>query len=199
MRARARRAAGGAARSPARYRRRGTLDHEQRVALLLRARRRVPRGRARASPRRSRPRSPTACARAALAVVVPPGCRRLAPGGVELVEDDGADAAELDALDGVLTGCTVAIAETGTIVLAAGPREGRRALTLVPDLHVCVVSERQIVELVPEAMEPLATRGAAAAAHVRLGAVGDLGHRAQPRRGRARAAHLVVLVVREAR
>jgi L-lactate dehydrogenase complex protein LldG len=55
-----------------------------------------------------------------------------------------------------LTGCTVAIAETGTLVLAGGPTEGRRALTLVPDLHVCVVAEDQVVELVPEAMAVLA-------------------------------------------
>jgi L-lactate dehydrogenase complex protein LldG len=77
------------------------------------------------------------------------------PPRVELIEDDGLSPAELDALDGVVTGCTVAIAETGTIVLAAGPADGRRALTLVPDLHVCVVEEAQIVELVPEAMERL--------------------------------------------
>lgn len=75
---------------------------------------------------------------------------------IEFVEDAGLSAAELDRLDGVLTGCTLAIAETGTIVLAAGPTEGRRALTLVPDLHVCVVGEEQVVELVPEAMAALA-------------------------------------------
>jgi L-lactate dehydrogenase complex protein LldG len=74
------------------------------------------------------------------------------PPGVELVEDTGLTPAELDAVDGVLTGCTVAIAETGTIALTSGPREGRRALSLVPDLHVCVVEEDQIVELVPEAI-----------------------------------------------
>ncbi|HZO96458.1 MAG TPA: LUD domain-containing protein [Gaiellaceae bacterium] len=79
---------------------------------------------------------------------LPPSWR---PPRLELVEDDGLGARELDALDGVVTGCTVAIAETGTIALAGGPREGRRALTLVPDLHVCVVEERQVVELVPEA------------------------------------------------
>jgi L-lactate dehydrogenase complex protein LldG len=84
---------------------------------------------------------------------LPPGWR---PAGVEVVEDNGLAPRELDALDGVVTGCSVAIAETGTIVLAAGPAEGRRALTLVPDLHVCVVREEQIVELVPEAFAALA-------------------------------------------
>lgn len=74
------------------------------------------------------------------------------PDQLELVEDVGLSARQLDALDGVLTGCTVAIAETGTIVLASGPREGRRAISLVPDLHICVVSADQIVELVPEAI-----------------------------------------------
>jgi L-lactate dehydrogenase complex protein LldG len=58
----------------------------------------------------------------------------------------------LDGLDGALTGCTAAIAETGTIVLTADEREGRRALTLVPDVHICVVQASQIVELVPEAI-----------------------------------------------
>lgn len=77
------------------------------------------------------------------------------PPDVELVEDAGLTARELDALDGVLTGATVAIAETGTIVLA----EGRRALTLVPDLHVCVVERAQIVELVPEAFDRLRELG----------------------------------------
>ena len=58
---------------------------------------------------------------------------------------------ELDALAGVLTGCTLAIAETGTLVLTGGAHEGRRALTLVPDLHICVVHGDQVVETVPEA------------------------------------------------
>jgi L-lactate dehydrogenase complex protein LldG len=74
------------------------------------------------------------------------------PDGPELVEDHGLSPRELDPLDGVATGCSVAIAETGTIVLAAGPAEGRRALTLVPDLHICVIRAEQIVELVPEAI-----------------------------------------------
>jgi L-lactate dehydrogenase complex protein LldG len=78
------------------------------------------------------------------------------PEGSELVVDDGLSPHELDAVDGVVTGCTVAIAETGTIVLTAAPHEGRRAITLVPDLHVCVVEEHSIVELVPEAIAAIA-------------------------------------------
>jgi L-lactate dehydrogenase complex protein LldG len=71
------------------------------------------------------------------------------------IEDHGLSTHELDALDGVVTGCTVAIAETGTLVLAGGEREGRRALTLVPDVHICVVRTDQIVETVPEAFAAL--------------------------------------------
>jgi len=71
---------------------------------------------------------------------------------IEFVADKRLTPRELDALDGVLTGSTLAIAETGTIALTGGPSEGRRALTLVPDLHICVVEEAHIVELVPEAV-----------------------------------------------
>ena len=55
----------------------------------------------------------------------------------------------------MLTGCALAIAETGTIVLDSGARQGRRALTLVPDWHLCVVEVDQIVETVPQAVERL--------------------------------------------
>lgn len=76
--------------------------------------------------------------------------------GVELVGDDPPlGYAELDALDGVLTGCAVAIAETGTIVLDAGSDQGRRVLSLLPDLHVCVVRVDQIAGSVPEALARL--------------------------------------------
>jgi L-lactate dehydrogenase complex protein LldG len=77
------------------------------------------------------------------------------PAGLELVEDDALSVDELDGLDGALTGCAVAIAETGTFVLDGGVGQGRRALSLVPDLHVCVVREDQVVGLVPEAVEKL--------------------------------------------
>ncbi len=69
---------------------------------------------------------------------------------------------ELDRSDGVLTGCSLGVAQTGTIVLDAGPGQGHRALTLLPDYQLCVVREKQVVGLVPEAMEALdgAVKGA---------------------------------------
>lgn len=70
--------------------------------------------------------------------------------------DAGLPTRELDQATAVLTGCAVAIAETGTVVLDAGPAQGRRALTLVPDHHVCVVFADQIVDSVPEAVARLA-------------------------------------------
>jgi len=82
-----------------------------------------------------------------------------AAGGVErLADDPPLAAAELDRADGVISACAVAIAETGTIVLDAGPGQGRRALTLVPDYHLCVVTAEQIVSRVPEAVARLDPR-----------------------------------------
>lgn len=87
---------------------------------------------------------------------------RLRPAGVELVEDDALSPHQLDELDGALTTCSAACAVTGTIALDGGPGQGRRALTLLPDLHVCIVREDQIVETVPELirrLERAATEG----------------------------------------
>jgi L-lactate dehydrogenase complex protein LldG len=97
-----------------------------------------------------------ACARHAVQrIAVPPGAPPELP-GVELVVDEPPlSARDLDALDGVLTGCALAIAETGTIVLDGGARSGRRALTLVPDLHLCVVEAGTIVPSVPDAVAGL--------------------------------------------
>jgi len=86
-------------------------------------------------------------------VVVPKGLPDdWRPDGIELLQDDGLGIDELDAADGVLTGCVAAIAETGTIVLNGGPGQGRRAITLLPDLHVCVVEATRIVASVPEGL-----------------------------------------------
>jgi L-lactate dehydrogenase complex protein LldG len=93
--------------------------------------------------------------------VLPQLCtgRVLRAPGVEL-DDAPADSPELsptdlDEIDTALTGCALAIAETGTIVLDGGELSGRRALTLVPDHHVCIVRADQIVSGVPEAFERL--------------------------------------------
>ena len=67
------------------------------------------------------------------------------PSGITLARDEPPlAAAELDQMSGVVTGCAVAVAETGTIILDHGPGQGRRALTLVPDFHLVVVREDQI-------------------------------------------------------
>jgi len=98
--------------------------------------------------------------RRARRVLVPDGFPQAwlaeAEAGVERVGDDPPlPAAELDRLDGVLTTCAVAIAETGTIVLDAGPGQGRRALSLVPDYHLVVVTAGQVVTTVPQGVARL--------------------------------------------
>jgi L-lactate dehydrogenase complex protein LldG len=81
--------------------------------------------------------------------------------GIEAIEDIGLTVAELDTLDAVVTGSALAIADTGTIVLDSGPRSGRRALSLVPDHHVCIVEAATIVPSVPDAVARLAEAAAA--------------------------------------
>jgi L-lactate dehydrogenase complex protein LldG len=117
----------------------------------------------RALVRRAAPAELDAVVGAALAergarrIVVPAGLDLTAlPDGIEIVTDDGLSADDLDAFDGVVTGAAVAIAETGTIVLDGSPDQGRRAITLVPDYHLCIVHAAQVVELVPEAITRLA-------------------------------------------
>jgi L-lactate dehydrogenase complex protein LldG len=96
-------------------------------------------------------------------VVVPAGLDLLVvlqalPPDVDLIIDDDLSPADLDAIDGVITGAAVAIAETGTVILDGSPDQGRRAITLVPDYHLCIVRADQVVELVPEAIARLAAR-----------------------------------------
>ena len=99
-------------------------------------------------------------ARELLHIVVPPGLPQAwrSPG---LREDQGLSPLDLNKAQGAMTGCALAIAESGTIVLDGGALSGRRALTLLPDYHVCVVQTDQIVGLLPEAMSALARAVAA--------------------------------------
>jgi L-lactate dehydrogenase complex protein LldG len=147
--ARVRRAIAGAAPSEVArvYRRRGTRTADERIALLEE---RLADYRAEVRRVTEREIAGAATGRIGVPRRLPEAWR---PAGA--VVDDGLSARELDELDGVLTGCTVAIAETGTLVLTGGETEGRRALTLVPDLHVCVVRADQVVETVPEAFDRL--------------------------------------------
>jgi L-lactate dehydrogenase complex protein LldG len=163
--------------SAAGYRTRGELDSAALLDLLA--------GRLidyRSQVRRTEPAKLLDTVRAALAergarrVVLPPGLDlpglgqpepgQSGPGqpgpgqggtldGVELITDGGLSAQELDQMDGVITRAAVAIAETGTIVLDAGPGQGRRALSLIPDYHLCLIDAAQVVALVPEAVARL--------------------------------------------
>jgi L-lactate dehydrogenase complex protein LldG len=141
------------------YRRSGALGPESRVALFCE----------RASEYRA---TVIRCERGGVAARVDEVCRErgtarllvssledwdVQPAGVELVPDDDLSISELDSGAGVLTTCAVAIAETGTVVLDGGPGQGRRALSLVPDVHLCVVLAERIVELVPEGIARLAS------------------------------------------
>jgi len=78
------------------------------------------------------------------------------PGEITLASDaPPLSAAALDQSAGVVTGCAVAIAETGTIILDHGPGQGRRALTLVPDFHLVVVQAAQVAADLPDAFARL--------------------------------------------
>jgi L-lactate dehydrogenase complex protein LldG len=92
------------------------------------------------------------------------GRRMIVPAGIpdawthdidSLTDDPPLDHDALDEADGVVTTCALAIAQTGTVVLDGGPGMGRRALTLVPDYHLCIVNLEQIVTSVPEAIQSL--------------------------------------------
>ena len=116
-------------------------------------------------------------------VVAPDLPAALRPAGVALVEDHGLAPTELDALDAAVTTCAVACSDTGTIALDGGPvRAG--AITLVPDLHVCVVTRDQVVETVPELFERLESSARAGQPLFLVsGPVCDLRHRVRARRG----------------
>jgi L-lactate dehydrogenase complex protein LldG len=109
-------------------------------------------------------RTPRDIVAATIASLIPLGGRVAVPAdlptewieGVDtLIDDPAVPITELERADAVVTGCAVGIAATGTIVLDAGPAQGRRALTLVPDHHICVVSAAQIVDTVPQAFAAL--------------------------------------------
>jgi L-lactate dehydrogenase complex protein LldG len=89
-------------------------------------------------------------------IVVPAGIPDAWLTGVTVLRDDPPlENHALDEADGVLTTCALAIAQTATIILDGGPGMGRRALTLLPDYHLCIVKAEQIVSSVPEAIRAI--------------------------------------------
>jgi L-lactate dehydrogenase complex protein LldG len=94
--------------------------------------------------------------RGARRIAVPPGGPDVLSGVDVVIDNPPLSPPALDELDGVLTGCALAIAETGTIVLDGGEKSGRRALTLVPDWHICIVEADAVVAGVPDAVAALA-------------------------------------------
>lgn len=101
----------------------------------------------------------TVAALAPAPLVVPPGIDPdWLPDTVDVLRDDGLSADMLAVAGGVLTAATVAVAETGTIVLDGSPDQGRRVISLLPDLHICVIRADQVVASVPEAIARLDPR-----------------------------------------
>lgn len=89
-------------------------------------------------------------------LLVPPAMdSRWLPSACKLLRDESLTIEQVAAADAALTGCELAIADTGTIVLRHAENQGRRVLTLLPDHHVCVVLREQVVESVPEAVARL--------------------------------------------
>lgn len=77
------------------------------------------------------------------------------PSGFDFIPDNGLNYEEINEIGGVVTGSALAIAFTGTIVLRHSTEEGRRALTLIPDYHLCIVRAQDVVQTVPEAIRKM--------------------------------------------
>jgi L-lactate dehydrogenase complex protein LldG len=89
-------------------------------------------------------------------VLLPPGMAPLLRQALPAARiDDGLSATELDTFDCVVTEATLGIAETGTLVLQNRPGQGRRAVSLVPDVHICILRAADVVATVPEAIRRL--------------------------------------------
>lgn len=98
-------------------------------------------------------------ARGKAKILIPPGFpAHLLPQGPTFIRDTQLDYRDIDATEGALTAATAAIAMTGSLILTHSETEGRRALTLIPDYHLCLVYTNQLVETVPEGIRALGVR-----------------------------------------
>jgi L-lactate dehydrogenase complex protein LldG len=141
------------------YRRRGTRDRDELVSVLAQRLEDYHADVRRVDPGQLPQALTEACRDFGLRRLVVPAALPVdwRPTGVELTEDQGLSAAELDQIDGAVTGCAGAIAETGTLILDGRGVCGRRVVTLVPDHHICVVRADQIVDSVPEGIATVRT------------------------------------------
>jgi L-lactate dehydrogenase complex protein LldG len=90
------------------------------------------------------------------AMLVAPGFEQSwLPAACSIAQADGLSFSDMEAFDGALTEATLGIAETGTVALQTVPGQGSRALTLLPDYHLCVLRELDIVQRVPNAFDKL--------------------------------------------
>lgn len=142
---------------PREYTRKGALDPDTRIDMLERRLREydaaVYRCGREALPGRI---AEILAARGKSRLAIPAGLPAVwLPLGFSFVVAEEFSPRELDGIDGLLSGCTVAIAVTGTLVLQNAPAQGGRKLSLVPDYHLCVVDASQVVETVPEAFAVL--------------------------------------------
>jgi L-lactate dehydrogenase complex protein LldG len=144
---------------PSAYRRSGTLGRGERVALFCERASEYRATVTRCEPAEVAERVEEICAERGITRLLVSAMKDwdVRPAAVELVPDEDLSVSDLDSGAAVLTTCAVAIAETGTVALDGGPGQGRRAITLVPDVHVCIVPAERIVELVPEAVARLAS------------------------------------------
>lgn len=141
---------------PRAYRTRGTLEDADRLALFDERLRHY-----NAQPYYSNGNIPEEISnilssRGKRILIVPPAFpSQWLPYGFMFIPDDNLSYEQLNSNDGVITTCKLAIALTGTIVLESSADQGRRATTLIPDYHLCVLRMEDIVELVPEAFAKL--------------------------------------------
>jgi len=160
IRAATRDAAPAPAQAALAYRRRGSMTAEARLALMAERLREYDAAVVECEPKEL----PAAIAKQLAAsgrrtFVVPAGLPRewLAPGFNWKIDGD-LPVDEIERAEGVVTACSCAVAESGTIVLHHGPAEGRRVISLLPDWHLCVVHASQIVETLPEYFDRCAIR-----------------------------------------
>jgi L-lactate dehydrogenase complex protein LldG len=140
---------------PRSYRQKGDLPHEETVALFAERAGEYKATVRRLSQKKLQQVIKESCLREDVQdLVIPEGFpAKWLPDSINAMHDDPESPLsheQLDEADGVITTCELAVAQTGTIFLNAGPGQGRRVLSLLPDYHICVIFESQILELIPE-------------------------------------------------